>query len=505
MTDLLSRRRENASTRPATGSGSGRSTSSAAAGRPLALNAALAALTAAGVGLLVCWVVALVGWFASDGGAHGDTTSALKVGSGAWLLGHGADLHLDHAVVTAVPLGLTLWCAWLVFRAARWAGQVSTVEDLASLGLAAVVLAGTYGSVALATSVLSAAPRAELDMLGSFLGAALVSSLAGAAGLVVGSGLRSEFRALLPSHVRAVLFGGVIGTLALWVAGALLVALAVALRGDAVVNVLARLRVDAGGAFFSVLLVLLIAPNLAAWGSSYLLGGGFSLGTGSVVAPSGVVLGPVPAVPVLAAVPDSGASPTWFLSVLAVPVCCGLLLGWAVTRRFPTLTYLIAAVRAAGAAVVAAGCTTLLAWWSGGAVAGGRMRDIGPDVSQVLLMSLLSLTAGAVVAAVLGLWWARRHGTASEASDADLALSRQVPWRDAEAGERRAQERKARLVGLMAQRRGSRGAQPARQVTEHPAAVPSWARLGVWGATSASDQDPDDPDDPDEHTTTLPS
>ncbi len=495
MTDLLIRRRPSgSSTTHSRETGAG----SPSAGRPLALNAALAALTAAGIGLLGCWVVALIGWFASDGGAHGETTAALKVGSGAWLLAHGADLDLGNAVITAIPLGLTLWCAWLVFRAARWAGQSSQVEDLASLGLASVVLGGTYGSLALATAVLSATSRAELDLPGAFLGATLLATVAGACGLVAGSDLRGEIRALLPGHARAVLFGGAVGVVSLWAAGAVLVAAAVAMRGGAVANVLARLHVDAGGAFFSLLLVVVIAPNLATWGSSYLLGGGFQLGTGSVVAPSGVVLGPVPAVPVLAAVPDSGGSPAWYLSVLAVPVLCGLLIGWAVNRRFPTVGYSVAAGRAAAAAVVAALGAGVLAWLSGGAVGAGRMRDIGPDVTDVLLMALLSLGAGAVAAALIGLWWAQRHGTAHETTDAELGLQRRMPWRDSTAGSRRSQQRRTRLVSLLAQRRASRGsARP-----ETGASMPSWARLGVWGAApTPPERDPGEPDD--QHTTTI--
>ena len=89
-------------------------------------------------------------------------------------------------------------------------------------------------------------------------------------------------------------------------------------------------------------------------------------------------------------------------------------------------------------------------------------------------MALLSLTLGAVVASLVALWWARRHGTAEDTSDADLGLQRRVPWRDAEAGAR-SQERRARAVTMLAQRRPSRRARPQ--------TAPSWTRLGVWGAT----------------------
>lgn len=465
MTELLTRHRRPSTSARSVG-GPGR--------RPLALNAALAAVVAVGSGQALCWLVALVGWFGSDGGAHGRSTSALTVGSGAWLLAHGADLHLDTAVVTAVPLGLTALCAWIAFRAARWAGATAEVEDLASLGLAAVVMGGTYGILALATAVVATTTRAAPDPVGAFLGGALLGAAAGGAGLVVGAGLRSEFRALLPTHARAVLFGGLVGLLSLWSAGALLAAVAVAWRGESVANVLARLHVDVSGGVFSLLLVTLIAPNLAAWGSSYLLGGGFAVGSGTIVAPSGVLIGPVPAVPVLAAVPDSGPAPGWVLGVLAVPVACGALVGWSVTRRFPTSAYRLAAARAGGAALLAATALTLLAVWSGGAVGGGRMQQVGPALTTFLLMAVLTLVIGAVATAVGILWWQQRHGTMSQVSEAALGLERRLPWRDQDAVARR--DRRDRR-----DRRGRRGRGRTRGADS---AVPSWARLGVWGASS---------------------
>ena len=462
MTELLSRPRRPTSPSPPTG-------------RPLAVNAALASLAAVGAATLVCWLVALVGWFASDGGAHGESTSALKVGTGAWLLAHGSDLQLDTSVVTAVPLGLTLLCLWLTWRTARWAGATAEVEDLWSLGMATVVMAGTYGSLALCMAVLTTTSQASPDPFGAFLGGALVGAVGGGAGLVTGSGLRAELRAVLPGHARAVIFGAVVGVLALWSAGAVLAGLAVAVRGESVANVLARLHVDVAGGLFSLLLVALIAPNLAAWGTSYLLGGGFALGTDTVVAPSGVVTGPVPAVPVLAAVPDPGPSPTWALAVLALPVAAGLLVGWSVTRRFPTTAYRWAVGRAVGASALAALALLALGAWSGGSVGGGRMREVGPDLSTLLLMAVLTLSSGAAAAATGTVWWRHRQGTAADATDADLGLERRLPWRDQEAASRRSHDRRARRTSRQARRRGM-----------PDDGVPPWARLGVWGASTPS-------------------
>jgi hypothetical protein len=463
--------------------------------RPLAVNAALAGLGAAGTGLSLCWLVALVGWFASDGGAHGESTAALKVGAGAWLLGHGTDLHLDTAVVTAVPLGLTALLAWMLYRTSRWAGASAEVEDLRALGLATVVLSGTYGSVALAVAVVATTQRAAPDPFSAFLGGVLLAAVAGGTGLVAGSRLRAELRALVPGHLRAVVFGGLVGVLALWSAGALLSGVTVLLRGEPVANVLARLHLDLAGGFFSVLLVALIAPNLATWGSAYLLGGGFALGTDTVVAPSEVVVGPLPAVPVLAAVPASGPGPSWAMLVLLVPVSCGLLVGWAVSRRFPNASVAVVLLRAGGAAVAAATALTLLAAWSGGAVGGGRMSDLGPDLSTYLLTALAGLVPAATAAGAAHLWWQRRHGRLEDVVDADLTLERRLPWRDAEAAANRSARREAHRLQLQQlQQRFRRGRWGRRRRRRAPdEVVPPWARLGVWGAATPAPEPPEAP------------
>ena len=52
-------------------------------------------------------------------------------------------------------------------------------------------------------------------------------------------------------------------------------------------------------------------PERRAAGGVYLVGPGFALGTGTVVSPAEVDLGPVPALPVLAAIPADGPAPGW--------------------------------------------------------------------------------------------------------------------------------------------------------------------------------------------------
>ena len=80
----------------------------------------------------------------------------------------------------------------------------------------------------------------------------------------------------------------------------------------------------AGGAALLLLAQLGYAPNAIIWAVAYTLGPGFAFGAGTVVAPTGSVLGAVPVFPMLAALP-SGAhpgGPAW------VPVRCSRCPTW---------------------------------------------------------------------------------------------------------------------------------------------------------------------------------
>src|SRR5690606_19947492 len=83
---------------------------------PLVAVAALGGAAAAAGPLVVCLGVGVVGWFLADGGAHGTPSDGLRVGALGWLTGHGSGVHVGGAALTAVPLGLTLLVAWVVWR-----------------------------------------------------------------------------------------------------------------------------------------------------------------------------------------------------------------------------------------------------------------------------------------------------------------------------------------------------------------------------------------------------
>jgi len=381
--------------------------------RPLALGAALAGVVASGAVLLGCMALGLVGWFASDAGAHGDTRDAIRVGADGWLLAHGAHLELAtgsvSATITVVPLGLTLLCAYVAYRLGAWAALTSAVEDLRGLLLGAVVMAGLYAVVALVTAVLAAVPGAQPSLLRSFGGAFLLCLVSGGLGLLTSADDVVAWRAGLPEHVRAVVKGAVAAAMLVVAAAAVLLTVALALDLGSAANVLSRLHADTAGGLLYAVLVAAVAPNAVLLTGSYLVGPGFAVGTGTVVSPSVVVLGPVPAFPLLAALPDEGTPPVWWSAVVAAPVVAGLLAAWFAARRYPTRGYETGAMRGLATGIGAGVLTTVLVGLAGGAVGPGRMAEIGADLLETFVAGTVAMGIGGAVGGLAATWWARRR------------------------------------------------------------------------------------------------
>lgn len=381
--------------------------------RPLALGAAVAGAVSSGAVLLGCMGLALVGWFASDAGGHGTTRDALRVATDGWLLGQGSNLHLStgavSATVTAMPLGLTLFCVYVAHRLGVWAATTSAVEDLRSLGLGAVVMAGVYALVALVCAVVASTPTAEMSLLGAFGGAFLIALLGGGTGLVRGAHNVVDWRARVPESVRAIAAGAIATVLLLVVASSVLVAVTLLLDLGTAANVLSRLHADVSGGLLYTALVAMVAPNAVLLSGSYLLGPGFALGTGTLVSPASVVLGPVPAFPLLAALPAPGTPPDWLAGLVAAPVVAAVIGAVLMLRRHPVLSYEAGAARGLGSGVVAGVLTTALVALAGGAVGPGRMSDIGAPLLDTLVSATVAMGVGGLVAGVGATVWARRR------------------------------------------------------------------------------------------------
>lgn len=397
--------------------GPARPAASGPVGRPLWLSAGFAGVVAAGSVLLSCLALGLVGWFASEAGAHGDTRDALRVGADAWLLAHGSGLVLPAATVGMVPLGLTVLCGYVAYRLGRWARETSAAEDDLGVALAAVVLAGCYAVVAFGTAAVAALPSAQPGLVRSLAGAFVLALLGGGAGLARGGPLTVTGR--LPESVVAVFRGGLGMAMAVTAAGALLVTTALALDIGAGANVLSRLHADGPGSALYTLVVAAFAPNAALLGGAYLLGPGFAVGAGTVVSPSAVALGPLPAFPLLAALPAPGPGPVWAPALIGVPVLVALLVGALTARRHPAPGYQGGAVRGLGAGVLGGLLVAVLVHRSGGAAGPGRMAEVGAPFPETLGAAVVALGVGGLLGGALMTWRRRAKPTLEPGGTSD--------------------------------------------------------------------------------------
>ena len=295
--------------------------------RRLVVVATLAGVAAPLLVVFLLWAVGLVAWFAADGGSHGTTLSVLRLAGDGWLLAHGAHLELagpPPSVVTASPLGLTLVCVAVTVRVARWAASHSPGGSLRGVRSAALALTGAYAVTGLVVALLSRSDLATPGLISTVVGCLLLGGPAGALGLVLGTGNAGHLRDLVPVARRSVLVAALAGAGLMLAAGAALTAGSLAWHGGAAAEVAGGLDLDVAGVVFSLLLAALIAPNAALLGSAYLAGPGFAVGTGTVVSTAQVSVGPLPTVPLLAAIPGDGAQPGWLVGLLAVPPLLGI-------------------------------------------------------------------------------------------------------------------------------------------------------------------------------------
>jgi hypothetical protein len=128
-----------------------------------------------------------------------------------------------------------------------------------------------------------------------------------------------------------------------------------------------------------------------------------------VVSPSAVVLGPLPAFPLLAALPTPGPQPAWPTALVALPVLAGALAAALAVRRHPVFGYESGAGRGLAAGAVGGVLVTVLVLLAGGAVGPGRMADVGADALPTLVAAVVSMGIGGLVGGVAMTWRVRRR------------------------------------------------------------------------------------------------
>jgi hypothetical protein len=421
---------------------------------PLWLQGAIETAQAAIISALVV-IAPIVAVWATAGFQDSAFDSLARLAGQAWLLIHGVPLQLADAgsgaagsagsgMLTLVPLGLTLIPFLLAWRAGRRLARASYTDQLWQALLGSWLVYAAFGA---ATGFVCR----TADVVINLWYAMLVPLIPYALGMVVGARREagswsrligvdavawishtSQHSRWAGSYLASAAKAGFVALASALALACMLLAVDLLIHWNLVVAVYEALDAGALGGAVLTIAQLGYLPNLAVFALAWASGSGFAMGVGSQVGPLGTATGPLPSIPVFAAIP-AGSLEYGFVA-LVVPVLAGLLAGWWFLRegenhfdewlsikvhaRWFTATVSTLALGVlvgAAAGLLSAG----LAWLARGSAGLGRLTDIGPDPLWTAAWVAAEVGIGVVIGYAAGPWLERQQQVEEEA---ELAL-----------------------------------------------------------------------------------
>lgn len=291
-----------------------------------ALEAAI--LVAIGLGLVL--VPLTLVWFLENN-PDVEWLVAFRAAADFWLLSHGTGLVVPEGellgllvpafVVTLVPLGMTIWLARAFYNAGKrfiaarflWPGWLggSLVYAAAALGISTAAYDSAIYPIAWQGVFFPTILFLVFQVLGSLFGQpdeifeGDILDQAPERDRVRKS--LNSFRLKLHWSVRSIIGpafrAGSAITVMLLMVSAFAIAVLIAMSWIDITRLYESVQVSVLGAVVLTVGQLALIPNLVIYGAAWLTGVGFSIGAGSLISPLGSQVGPLPAIPILGALP----------------------------------------------------------------------------------------------------------------------------------------------------------------------------------------------------------
>ena len=318
-----------------------------------------------------------------------------------WLLAQGGELELGSGSVVLAPLLLTLGVAWGLSRAGRGVARAHDVTGAAAAARAVGLLVAVHLLVSLLLAAVLDATTGGIGTVRTAAGVTVLALVAVGWGVARESGLLDTVLDRLPRATRPLLRGVLAGLLAALALCTAVVAVALVSDAQGYAAVSGSLGGAAAGAAGLLGLGLLLLPNAAAAVLGLAAGPGFYVGTGTLVSVHGVTLSAVPALPLLAALPDTQAVPLIAFVSQAVPALAGLVAGTTVGRWFTDGGSVVAGLTGVLAGVLLGVVSGALVWMAGGSLGNGALAQVGaPAVATGIAVAAQCGIAAALAAAV---------------------------------------------------------------------------------------------------------
>ncbi|MEY4417636.1 MAG: hypothetical protein RIQ88_74 [Actinomycetota bacterium] len=364
----------------------------------------------------------LVTWLVEQTPGQG-FTQVLQTTSRIWLNAHFvpiqvakgklAEVFVPSYEITLVPLALSAFILWAMFRAGR---NLASQEHLGFAWGSAIA-----GYLLLAIAAETSAHSKQifvLDWQGAFLPTvifAVVLVIASVTGEVDSEGaLRVRLRSFaasrydkLPWAIKPViapaLRAGTGVVVALLAISAFTVAFLIAFNWVDAIRLYQSLELSFFGTLTISLGQLALLPNLIVYGASWFTGVGFSLGSGSMVSPLAVELGPLPPLPMLSALPINTSA--YMIVAILVPVLAAFFATLLIKSHTADLRFNYASATSAaialgvGIGLVAATELAILADFASGSIGPKRMSEVGVNPLFIFIVSFIEVSVASVLAA----------------------------------------------------------------------------------------------------------
>lgn len=382
--------------------------------RPLSIVVALSGASALILGLVPITGLAVLSWLTSTWNtpdAAGSPVDAMRVGLHLWLAGHHVPITLAGAPMTVAPLGITLLAAATLAAAGGQVARRALILDWMDVAKAACGLGGIYGVGLMLTAALAQGSGSQTAPGFGLLAGFILGGLAGGGGVLRRTpALRRSLRDLLPPAVRAGAVGALVTVAAIVTGGVVLAVTSLIVHRE---RVGALFYAYHAGWFSTVVLALVclaLLPNAALFGTAYLLGPGFSIGTSTLVSPMVVQLGAVPSLPLLGGLPAPGQPPVSMVFAFSLAVLAGGL-GIGAALRYAArdgddwglLSVDRAALRGLLTGLGAAVVTTGLVLLAGGSWGDGRLTHMGAPALPTVALSVAWFGLTGALGGTL--WW----------------------------------------------------------------------------------------------------
>ena len=380
-----------------------------------------------GLGVLL-GPLSIVWLFEND--AQVDWLVAFRAASDFWLLSHGTRLVVPAGeilgvavptfVVALIPLGMTIWFARLYYTAGKrflassalWPGWLGTlVMGIASLGISTLAFDPAIYPVTWQGAVFPTA----LFFLFQFLGSVFGKPDELFDGDVLDQAPERDRirRALNDSRLRMhwsirsliapALRAGTSITVMLLMVSAFVIAILIGFSWIDITRLYESVQVSVLGAVVLTAAQLALLPNLIIFGAAWFTGVGFSIGTGSLISPLGSQVGPLPAVPLLGALPVGRLD--FGMIAIVVVLLAAFIATLSIRRsadeiRFEFATAWSAAISLGiSIALVTSVQLGILALLASGGAGPGRLSQIGINPWLLMLISFIEVFVVATLAA----------------------------------------------------------------------------------------------------------